>query len=117
MPGGTYRTEAMRDPANELPRTPLWRSSHSGDSAKFAYTEFYEVRTGLREVASCFSCTNRQMYRNNCCPVPVRSAILSGSSGVKKHCEQGSEKPDKGRCNGSYQADHRLLAWSPVLTR
>jgi len=31
--------------------------------------------------------------------------------------DQNSEKADKGRDNGSYQSDHRLLAWSPVLVR
>jgi hypothetical protein len=31
----------------ELRRTPLWRSSSSGDSAKFVVTEFSEVG-GLR---------------------------------------------------------------------
>jgi hypothetical protein len=26
----------MQDPATQLPRTPFWRSSHSGDSRQFA---------------------------------------------------------------------------------
>jgi hypothetical protein len=33
----------MHNAGGELPRTSIRLSSHSGDSAKFAYTEFYEV--------------------------------------------------------------------------
>ena len=37
----------LPDVWGELRRTPFWRSSHSGHSAKFAYTEFSEVQSRI----------------------------------------------------------------------